>query len=109
MPEPLPPRRWFRFSLRTMFVVVTVFAVWLGYQVNWIRERKKLRVEWEESGGWIVAGQAPWQIRILGAGGVEQFQCRALGLFYDRPEAREAFRQRSGRLFPESCLSELKL
>jgi len=81
MPEPLPPRRWFRFSLRTMFVVVTVFAVWLGYQVNWIRERKKLRVEWEESGGWIVAGQAPWQIRILGAGGVEQFQCRALGLF----------------------------
>jgi hypothetical protein len=34
------PRRWFRFSLRTMFVLVTVFCVWLGYQLNWIRQRR---------------------------------------------------------------------
>lgn len=26
-PEPMPPRRWFRFSLRTLFVVVTVAAI----------------------------------------------------------------------------------
>jgi hypothetical protein len=25
-----PKRRWFRFSLRTLFVVVTVTAVWVG-------------------------------------------------------------------------------
>jgi len=25
-----PKRRWFSFSLRTLFVVVTAFAVWLG-------------------------------------------------------------------------------
>jgi hypothetical protein len=28
---PAPKRRWFQFSLRTMFVVVTVFACWLGW------------------------------------------------------------------------------
>ena len=32
-------RSWFRFSLRTVFVVVTVFACWLGYELNWLRER----------------------------------------------------------------------
>ena len=37
-----PKRRWFRWSLRTMFVVVTLFAVWLGYSLNWIRERDKI-------------------------------------------------------------------
>ena len=35
-----PRRRWFRFSLRTLFVVVTVFAAWLGWELNWIRERR---------------------------------------------------------------------
>ena len=35
------PRRWFRFSLRTMFVLVTVLCVWLGYSLNWIRQRRE--------------------------------------------------------------------
>jgi hypothetical protein len=26
-----PKRRWFAFSLRTLFVLVTVFGIWLGY------------------------------------------------------------------------------
>jgi hypothetical protein len=25
-----PKRRWFKYSLRTLFVVVTAFGVWLG-------------------------------------------------------------------------------
>ena len=35
-------RRWFRWSLRTMFVGVTVLAVplgWIGNSLNWIRQR----------------------------------------------------------------------
>jgi len=35
-------RRWFRFSLRTLFVLVAVLGVflgWLGVQVKWIRDR----------------------------------------------------------------------
>jgi hypothetical protein len=38
MPTPTR-RRWFRFSLRTMFVVVTVVAIFVAYHVNWIRQR----------------------------------------------------------------------
>lgn len=32
--------RWFRFSLRTLFVVVTIFGVWLGCNLRIVRERK---------------------------------------------------------------------
>jgi hypothetical protein len=37
-----PKRRWLRFSLRALFVFVTVLACWLGYEVNWIRHRREL-------------------------------------------------------------------
>jgi hypothetical protein len=37
-----PRRRWFAFSLRTPFVLVTVLACWIGYQLHWIRQRHKL-------------------------------------------------------------------
>jgi hypothetical protein len=39
---PAPKRRWFQFSLATLFVAVTVFSCWLAYQLNWIRERHQL-------------------------------------------------------------------
>jgi len=42
MSDHSPKRRWFRFSLRTLFVVVTVFACWLGYEMNWIRQRRQV-------------------------------------------------------------------
>ena len=41
----VPNRRWFRFSLRTLFVVVTVFVVLVGYHLNWIRQRHELLAE----------------------------------------------------------------
>ncbi len=34
-----PRRRWFTFSLRTGFVLLTLFCVWLGVQVKWIHDR----------------------------------------------------------------------
>ena len=39
MTETKPKRRWFRFSLRTLFVLVTIACIWLGYSFNWIRQR----------------------------------------------------------------------
>jgi len=36
-------RRWFRFGLRTLFVVVTILACWLGYSFNWISGRQAAR------------------------------------------------------------------
>jgi hypothetical protein len=35
-----PERRLFRFKLRTLFVAVTVFAVWLGLELKFVRERQ---------------------------------------------------------------------
>jgi len=35
-----PNRRWFQFSLGTLFLIVTVVCCWLGYQLNWIRQRR---------------------------------------------------------------------
>ena len=40
-----PRRRWFQFSLATMFVVVTVFAVLLGWELKFIEQRDEFR-EW---------------------------------------------------------------
>jgi hypothetical protein len=44
-------RRWFQFSLGTLFLLVTAFAVWLGWQVNIVRKRQATRVFIEEQGG----------------------------------------------------------
>jgi hypothetical protein len=38
---------WFRFSLRAMFEAVTVFGLWLGWQVSIVRQRKQLLINWE--------------------------------------------------------------
>lgn len=35
----VPRPRWFRFSLQTMFLTLTVVCCWLGYYLEWIRER----------------------------------------------------------------------
>ena len=40
-----PRRRRFRFSLRTMFVAVTLLAIplgWAAYSLNWIRQRHEM-------------------------------------------------------------------
>jgi hypothetical protein len=39
---PISRRRWPRFSLRTLFVVVTVFGIWLAWNANRVRERNNL-------------------------------------------------------------------
>jgi len=43
MTESKPKRRWFRFSLRTLFVLVAIIGVFCAYQINWIRQRHELR------------------------------------------------------------------
>src|SRR5262245_5702551 len=41
----MTPSRRFRYSLRTLFVVVTLLCVWLGYSLNWIRQRREFIAE----------------------------------------------------------------
>jgi hypothetical protein len=47
----LPRRRWPRFSIRTLLIAVTVFCVWLGWQLQIVRERKAVRELVVHSGG----------------------------------------------------------
>ena len=68
-----PRRRWFTFSLRTLFVMVTVISIWLSVQVKWIRDRHAV-LEWCKTPVSIFDMQsyganAPWSIRILGEPG----------------------------------------
>lgn len=79
---PGPHRRWFRFSLRGLFVVVTLFALlsaWMVYQLNWIRQRHQA-LDWLNSseGSWCAPSlvgartqvSAPWGLRLLGEQGI---------------------------------------
>jgi len=36
-----PTRRWFRYSLRTLFLLVAVLAAFLAYHLQWIRSRQQ--------------------------------------------------------------------
>jgi|SRR6185295_1951728 len=75
--SPPPRHRWFRYSLRTLFVLVAVVAAplaWLGVQVKWIHDRQKLvhSVGIDHESEFYMgfgSGCAPWSIRILGADG----------------------------------------
>ena len=106
MTSPTPPRRrWFRYSLRTLFVVVTVFCVWLGVQVKWIHDRHAFlrrypyfldlpayNTQYIE----ITPREAvPWSLRILG----EQEVDMLLG-----GELSEAEQRRIRQLFPEAYI-----
>ena len=63
-----PRRRWFRFafSLRTLFVLVTVFACWLTCAMHLINQRKQLREMMLIEG---LPGTAPMGLWLLGEEG----------------------------------------
>ena len=71
----MKPRRWFRFSLRTMFVLLTVFGVWLGWEYRVVAERNAVRRFIEDHGGAFrtldknnpaYKPRLPWVRRLLG-------------------------------------------
>ena len=53
------PRRWFSFSLRTLFVVVTLGCCWLGWQLNIVRERKAAMAWIADKGGNMQEWEVP--------------------------------------------------
>jgi hypothetical protein len=59
MNEATKRRRWLslQFSLRTLFIVVTVFSVWLGFELRNIKARKNA-LEWIEKHNGIYSSTA---------------------------------------------------
>lgn len=49
----IPKRRWARFSLRSLLLLVTVLGVWMGNQVNRVRRQKEAFAAIREAGGSI--------------------------------------------------------
>jgi hypothetical protein len=69
-----PKRRWFRYSLRTLFVVVTVFGIWLGWNLHEVNERSRMAGWIAAEGGSVNKGPPPrpwktmpWSWFVLGA------------------------------------------
>lgn len=99
-----PIRRWYRFSLRTLLVLVTLICIYLGWAMNWKWQRHEFlrRVRTDIPEGITVsdaraysplADQAPFPLRMLGEYGY-------VNLFL--PNAREEDCQLAVRLFPEA-------
>jgi hypothetical protein len=89
-----PKRRWPRFTLWTLFLVVIVAACWVGYELLWVHQRQNMtarhvaRVGGESSHVGVVEyyGTAPTAIptavRILSIFGENPRQGQLL-IFYD--------------------------
>jgi len=103
MDESKPRRRWFRFSLRTLFVLVAVVSIVLGWVESnrrWIRDRHNALNYAQQSTIWNIwenpaDERLPWGLRILGE------RCYQLTVFDPIEQDEESRIQRFRELFPE--------
>jgi hypothetical protein len=58
-----PRRPWFRFSLRMLFVVLTIFACWLGWNLNIVRQREQLLASLKDD-GWAMLVKGPKKVSV---------------------------------------------
>ena len=75
MTETKPKRRWFQFSLRTLFVLIALLSIPIAWaasiQLNWIRQRNEFKNEFDIndmdfSGFRPNAAQCPWSLKLFG-------------------------------------------
>jgi hypothetical protein len=117
-PQPTPKRRWPRFRLRTLFMVATVVAIigWVGYNLNWIRQRHQLVAEQlmlseRYQAGWAMVpyspGQPPTAPGLLWLFGEAGLPSMTLLITQDEPGTHDADEQTrlAKRLFPESRIA----
>ena len=119
-------RRWFRprYSLATLFVIVTLFGCWLGYSMRWIRQRQEMLKNYDV----IDRYESSPRVKLVSNGPTEVSAPGGLGLFgergiaglrivirdYDESREIQSYEvvERAWRLFPEavdisfSCLSD---
>ena len=110
-----PKRRWFAYSLRTMFVCVTVVACWLGYSLNWLRQRHAVIEDSKACHEYSEPRSAPGLLWLFGEPGYEDINPRYYTSnwhpFFGPAAAMEhrTERQRIRALFPEVDHIELDL
>jgi hypothetical protein len=110
-----PQRRWFQFSysLRTLLMLVTVFAGYFGWRewsLKWISERYEIlnarTVEYTcgDCGGIPPGPHAPWPLRFFGERGCEKLVVAFQGADPNKPLTadQEVELDRIRRLFPET-------
>jgi hypothetical protein len=90
-----PKHRSFRFSLRTLFVLITLIAIWVGWSFNWIRQRGEFVRPGNELGAVVSTGnvRAPALLWVFGEQGAQ-----VVLLFTDN----ESDFDRARQLFPEA-------
>ncbi|HEY1602474.1 MAG TPA: hypothetical protein VGG64_22920 [Pirellulales bacterium] len=97
-------RHWFQFSLGSMFLLTTIFAIWLGCELKIIRDRSAMRKWINENGGsammqkdtrdWLPGKETISAIRIwLGDGTISMLSMP--------PNANITMKRRIQALFPE--------
>ena len=104
-----PNRRWFRFafSLRTLFVVVTVLCLWLGWNVQQVQERGRMATRMR--GGvvnipaepYVGSYDPPLVWRLTGAKEISN-------VYISPTDFNEREYNRIRRLFPEAEIGRLK-
>jgi hypothetical protein len=61
-----PRRRLFRFSLRTLLILITLLCCWLAWESSVVRQRKALLAEMEASRAFSVSpANTPWMVNPL--------------------------------------------
>ncbi len=57
MPDSQPPKlRWYQYSIRTLFIITTLFAIacsWYAYEMQKAAKRRAAIAEIEKLGGWV--------------------------------------------------------
>src|SRR6185295_11645867 len=110
-------RSWFSFSLRTMFVVMTVLCCWLAWESNVVRQRKSVLRDLKTKPGIEVTTAAAWAMRFDSAAiipppaqiplvrrwlGDEAIQEIGYTADFNEPSTTEL--DRLARIFPEAKL-----
>lgn len=104
--EQMPRRRWFRFSLRTLFVAMMMGCIttaWLTYHLRWIRQRHILCFSDAPLWTWPSWNStAPGMLWLFGERGLDSIELE----LNSEKQASEWVR-RANTLFPEASVKTL--